>query len=357
MKRTPDSATGLRNWLLGPPGPSLTGGGTDARPDLVTVMMESIGREHSGKTALRTCYYAGPLAGPQASGLELAAADPRVMTGWMLDALETYRQLNDRGLTSTINPEETPYHLYFADEPRAVFHHREVVGQILTHTTPDSDDRQQELYQRYVNHLTRADVLQVVVGCPATGGQVDLARFQADLATTAGYLREALRVRPADATPVAVQLLLAKVDVPFPDPAAARDGLADERLAAMLGRLVRIVEGSAKVGMAAVFPVSAFGFGTTVSAEEIRPPADPTAGPAGGFSVVSQGEAEYLLKPGVAPEPFNLTAAVWWAIMAGLMLKPADHRGPILADTVRLMAADLEAMDAWFLPLKGVRPV
>jgi hypothetical protein len=353
---SPNPDRSPRNWLFGttkpPPAPPVA-----PKSSLTTVRLEMIGREHSGKTALKTCYYTGPLAGPQPSGLELAAADPRVMTRWMIDALETYRDLNGRGLASTIDPEQIPYHLYFADEPRAVLQLREVVGQILTHTTPDSDEKQQQQYAEYVGHLTQADVLQVVIGCPGSDGPADLARFQADLMTTASYLREALKVRATSAL-VAVQFLLAKLDIPFADGDEARTALPDERLVAMLARLVRIVEGSSKVGMAAIFPVSAFGFGTAVPAGEPAPVA-PAPGrpalPSGGYSLVSQGEPEYLLKPNATPAPFNLTAAVWWAIMAGLMLKPDDGDGRRLAETARLMTADLEAMGGWFVPLKAGR--
>lgn len=348
---TPTTGNGSRSWFTrGTKQPSTI---PAEKPNpLVTILMEMIGREHSGKTAIKTCYYKGPLAGPQASGLELAAADPRVMTGWMIDSLETYRDLTGRGLVSTLDPEVIPYHLYFADEPRAVLQLREVVGQILTHTTPDCDEKQQEQYRAYVENLTRADVLQVVIGCPASDEPADLDRFEADLMVTAGYLREALKVR-ATASLVAVQLLLVKVDVPFASAEEAKKALTNDRLAGMLGRLVRIAEGSAKVGTGAIFPVSAFGFGTTVKAGEPAAAPGPGVRPAGGFSLVSHGETEYLLKPGTNPLPFNLTAAVWWAMMAGLLLKPADDRGQRLAETARMMAADLEAMGAWFVPLKA----
>jgi len=166
---------------------------------------------------------------------------------------------------------------------------------------------------------------------------------------TAGYLREALKVR-TNATPVAVELVLSKIDAPFACPEEAREALTPDRLRGMLGRLVRIVEGSSKVGFGAIVPVSAFGFGTTVPAVDQHAATDR---PAGGFSLLSHGEREDVLKPDAMPEPFNLTAAVWWACMAGLLLKPADGRGQHLADTARLMATDLEAMEAWFVPLKA----
>jgi hypothetical protein len=340
-----------RSWFLGRSQPPAV---PEKPTPLATVPIEMIGREHSGKTALKICYYKGPLAGPQPSGLELAAADPRVMTQWMIDALETYRDLTGRGLVSTLDPEVIPYQLYFADEPRAVLQLREVVGQILTHTTPDCDEQQQGQYRACVENLTRADVLQVVIGCPASHEPADLERFEADLVVTADYLREALKVR-ATTSPVAVQLLLAKVDIPFGSPQEAQAALPNDRLTGMLGRLVRVVEGSAKVGMGAIFPVSAFGFNTAgrPSGPATTAGAGPEGRPVGGFSLVNQGEPEYLLKPGVKPAPFNLTAAVWWAVMAGLLLKPADDRGQQLADTARMMAGDLEAMKAWFVPLKA----
>ena len=53
--------------------------------------------------------------------------------------------------------------------------------------------------------LVQADVFQVVIGCPASDNQPDLDRFEADLMTTAGYLRQALKDRPAG-SPVAVEL-------------------------------------------------------------------------------------------------------------------------------------------------------
>jgi len=312
-------------------------------------MMELIGREHSGKTALKVCYLRGPLSGPQASGLELAAGDPRQMTRWMIDSLETYRDLTAHGLPSTLDPEVIPYQLFLADESRAVFQLREVVGQILTDTTPESDEQQQEQYNKYVDNLSRADVLQVVIPCPPSDKPEDLARFESDLLITAGYLREALKVRE-NANPVAVELVLTKIDAPFDSSDEARQALTPERLKQMLGRLVRIMEGSNKVGFGVIVPVSAFGFGTSVPA--VEQPADLDR-PAGGYSLLSQGERVDVLKPGTQPQPFNLTAAVWWALMAGLLLKPADSHGQHLADTARLMASDLEAMDAWFVPLKS----
>jgi hypothetical protein len=101
MKTVPPrrEPAGLKGWLFGTP--DRPKAPPEKQDPAAAVLLEMIGREHSGKSALRTCYYKGPLAGPQPSGLELAAADPPVMTRWMVDALETYRDLRGRGLVST----------------------------------------------------------------------------------------------------------------------------------------------------------------------------------------------------------------------------------------------------------------
>jgi hypothetical protein len=320
----------------------------------VTVRQETIGREHSGKTALKVSYYKGPLQGAQASGLELTAADPRVMSRWMLDALETYRDLTRHGLLSTLEPEVTEYHLFEADAPRVILQLREVVGQVLTHTTPDSPDADQARYRTYVENLSQADVLQVVMSCPAEGTTAEIERYEGDLQLHASFLREALRVRSSP-RPCAVALVLTKLDARFANEQEARSVLTDDKLRAALARLVRIATGSEKVGMAGIFPVSAFGFGNAVPAPE----AGPGSGPAQGYSPLSQGEPEWLLKPHASPAPFNLTGLVWWTLMAGLLLKPADGTEKELARLANLLADDLQDMEAWFVPLPcrgGVLP-
>jgi hypothetical protein len=317
----------------------------------VTVRLETIGREHCGKTAKKVCFFKGPLQGAQASGLELTADDPRRMSRWMQDSLEIYRSLQGRGLLATLEPEVTEYHLFEADLPRVVLQLREVVGQVLTHTSPDSKPADQERYAKYVANLSQADVVEVVIACPpAEGSPADLERFEADLQLHASYLREALKVR-GPGPPCAVALILNKVDTRFTNEVEARAALADERLRTVLSRLVRITEGTDKVGLAAIFPITAFGFGNAVPAPHSAEAGRNGLGGAGGSSVLSAGETEWLLKPDASPAPFNLTALVWWEIMAGLLLKPADGREQDLARLAQLLQADLEAMGAWYVPL------
>jgi hypothetical protein len=56
------------------------------------------------------------------------------------------------------------------------------------------------------------------------------------------------------------------------------------------------------------------------------------------------------------PEPHNLTALVWWSLMAGLLLKMAGPRGEEMARTAQMLLDDLKAMQAWYVPL-NCRPV
>jgi hypothetical protein len=346
MKSSTAPNAGFWSWLRNSP----------SRPNdlpinpLLTLRLEPFGREHCGKTALQSCLSRGPLLGAQDSGLELTAADPRVLNQWVRQALERYRDLQVRGLTSTPTPAITEYVLCEADEPRATLQWKDGVGQLLSHPTPDSPEDIQVRWSEMIDQLSQADILAALVNCPPAGACADLARFEQELQLQAAYLREALKRRPA-ARPAALAVVINKIDPCFASAKEAREALTDERLRTALARLVRLAEGSTKVGMAAIIPVSAFGFGTTVSAAASGTGRD--AVPASkGASPLSEGETEWLLKPDTTPQPFNLTGLVWWCLMAGLLLQPADERQEELARLARMLAGDLESMDAWIVPLR-----
>lgn len=316
---------------------------------LAEIILEMIGREQAGKTALKMALPRGPLQGAFATGLELTAANPLVMSQWMRDALETYRTLQRAPLGTTLDPVVTKYHLYEADTPRAVLQLREVVGQVLTHATPDSDPKLLERYHTYVGHLNGADVLVVVLSCPADSSPAELARFEADMQLYTAFLRLALQERTSP-RPCAVILALTKIDGRFDNEQEARQALSDEELRTILGRLVRVAEGSEKVALGAIFPVSAFGFGTAVP--HVAPLDNgQTPAPAGGQSELSFGEPVWTLKEDTLPMPFNLSGLVWWGLMAGLLLQPASAGGEELSRLAGLLTDDLAAMKAWFVPL------
>src|SRR5262249_40285935 len=150
------------------------------------------------------------------------------------------------------------------NERRFVCRMQEVIGQVLTHTMPDSHPRLQALYTNYLKSLVNAHVLWVVVPCPpADASPRDLRRYSNDLRITGAYLREALRLRTI-ARNTAVALVLSKTDAMFPSAEAARAALTDVVLHQSLGPLVHLLEESSQVSDAAIIPVSAFGFGKAV---------------------------------------------------------------------------------------------
>jgi hypothetical protein len=261
------------------------------------VVVETLGREHAGKTGIRAMQFKVTQQGPLPSGLELSAADPRVTPRWMNEAIATYRGLQKSGFTSTIDPTQVQYHLFEADRLRAVYSHRESVGQLLTFTQ-DGDKRLQEHFGKHHDHLARADVIHLFVSCPADDRPENLERLQNDLTILAPNLRAALNCRQGERK-VAAAVILSKPDGAFASAEEARAALTDERLRAMLHRLVRLLEGSERVGLAAVFVTSAFGYGKARQLEQ--PGGGSGAAPAKGFSLLSDGEPEWVLQEGRCP--------------------------------------------------------
>jgi hypothetical protein len=338
MSHTAPRTSGL--WSLLRRSPTIT------PPEPIPINIEPFGREHSGKTTLLSCLHRGPLLGAQSSGLELTASDPRQLNQWLREAIERYRDLQDRGLVSTPAAAVLEYTLFEGDMPRVLLRWKDSVGQLLTHATPDAPAEQQKQWNEMIEQLARADVMMALVNCPPQGSPLDLDRFEGELQVQASYLRAALQ-RRQEHRPAAVALVINKLDAAFESVTEAKTALSDERLRTALARLVRLVEGSTRVGMAAIIPVSALGFGTTVAAPSNgAEPANKAS------SLLSDGETEWLLRPGAVPAPFGLTALVWWSIMAGILLQPADERREELGRLARLLADDLRAMDAWMVPLE-----
>lgn len=345
MNNNHSPAPGVWSWLR--PGRE----GSNGRPasPLLKLRLEPFGREHCGKTTILSCLSRGPLLGAQDSGLELTATDPRVLNQWERQAIERYHDLQVRGLASTPARAMTEYVLFEADAPRAALHWMDSVGQLLSHPTPDSPEDVQGRWIEMIDDLASADVLVALVNCPPAGAADDLARFEQDLQLQAAYLREAMK-RRSPARPAALAVAVNKLDAAFGSVVEAREALTDERLRTAMARLVRLAEGSTKIGMAAIIPVSALGFGTAVPAP---PAAGRSAAPAGkAGNPASEGDTEWLLKPGTPPNPFNLTGLVWWCLMSGILLQPADGRLEELGRLTKMLADDLRALDAWVVPLR-----
>jgi hypothetical protein len=245
---------------------------------------------------------------------------------------------------------QTRYCIYQGDERRVVCRMREVIGQVLTHTLPDSDPRLQAQYGAYLKSLVNAHVLWVVVPCPpADPSPRDRRRYSNDLRITGAYLREALRLRTIG-PPAAVALVLSKADALFPDAAAARSALTDEVLHKALGPLVHLLEQSAHVSDAAIVPVSAFGFGKAVLRDDGA--SRPGTGPEAGDEPFGD-EPIWLLKDGETPEPYNLDTLFLWSLLLGLLNQGAADHDPTLDTVCRMLRDDLEAGDPWLVPFKG----
>jgi hypothetical protein len=271
----------------------------------------------------------------------------------MREAEEARRLLRRCGLPPTDQVSQTRFVLYDGDEPRAVYKMREVIGQILTHTLPDSAAELQARYGDYLKSLVNTHVLWVLVPCPPPNPTArDRRRYANDLRISLAYLREALRLRPLK-QPAAVALVLSKIDTLFESAEEARASLTDEVLREALGPLVSLIDRSKRVSEAVIAPVTSFGFGNAVLREA---EGERASGAHATEDELLGAEPVWLLREGATPEPFNLDGLFLWTLLAGLV----HAAGPelleaqsVLGGVCRTLRDDLEAVDPWLIPIKG----
>jgi hypothetical protein len=319
---------------------------------MIEVSVSCIGRGHAGKTALLRTLGEGPLGDFFPSGLHVDAGDPREVARMIRETEETERLLHQFGLPPTLTASQIRYYLYEGSVPRVAYKMHEVIGQVLTHTLPDSAADQQVRYTQYLSSLVTTHVLWAVVPSqPANPTHQDRRRYTNDLRLTLAYLREALRLRSRQ-EPVAVALVLGKIDTLFANADEARASLTEEVLRASFGPLVDLIEQSPRVSDGAIIPVTTFGFGNAVrgqdgTARQGVPPEDDD--PFGS-------EPIWLLREGVSAQPDNLDTLLIWTLLFGLLNQTGP--GVLEADTdlgkiCRALAEDLDAINPWFLRLKG----
>jgi len=312
-----------------------------------------IGRGHAGKTALFRAMNEGPIGDFFPSGLHVDVGDPREVAQMIREAEETQRILQMSGLPPTLEAGQIRYYLYEGDEQRVIFKMREVIGQILTHTLPDSSEELQARYDDYLKTLLNTHVLWAVIPCcPPNPTARDRRRYSNDLRITSAYLREALRLRPAD-QPVAVALVISKIDTLFQDAEEARAALTDEVLRGALGPLVNLVVKSGHAAEGAIFPVTAFGFGNAVLRQ---PEAEREGAPSEGVQDPFGAEPIWLLKEGEPPRPFNLDTLIIWTLLFGLVNQGTANgleQETEISGICRMLWEDLEGDDRWLFPLKG----
>jgi hypothetical protein len=321
--------------------------------DLAEVRVGCIGRGHAGKTALLRALSEGPVGDFFPSGLHVDAADPRAVAQMIREAEEMERLLHQFGLPPTLKASQIRYCLYDGAVPQVVYELHEVIGQVLTHTLPDSTPEQQTRYKEYLRSLVNTHVLWAVVPCsPPNPSASDRRRYANDLRITLAYLREALRLRSLE-QPVAVALVLSKIDALFRDPDEAHAALTNDVLRTSFGPLVHLIEQSPQVCDAAIIPVTAFGFGNAVMREETGPregaPPELEDEPFGS-------EPIWLLREGVSAQPYNLDTLFIWTLLFGLLSRVGHDimQGESeLGQICRTLSDDLRAHDPWLLPLTG----
>jgi hypothetical protein len=343
---------GTRVSLLGRPSKRAKSADSSDEPGHPEVRIGCIGRGHAGKTALFQALGDGLIGDFLPSGLHLDAPDPREVARMIREAEESQRLLHKSGLPPTLEVSQTRYCIYQGDERRVVCRMREVIGQVLTHTLPDSDAQLQARYTAYLKTLVNANVLWVVIPCPpADPSERDRRRYANDLRISVAYVREALRLRTLT-RPAAVALVLSKTDAMFDSPAAARRALTDDVLHKALGPLVQLIEQSDHVSDAAIIPTTAFGFGKAVLRDDggERHGAEP-----GSADEPFGDEPIWLLKDGESPEPYNLDALFLWSLLIGLLnqSEPGSELDPKVDAVCRMLRDDLETGDPWLVPVKG----
>jgi hypothetical protein len=326
-------------------------GGTTPADRRGEVRIGCIGRGHAGKTALFQVLSDSLVGDFLPSGLHLDASDPREVARMIREAEAAQRLLHQSGLPPTLQVSQTRYCIYQGDQRRVVCRMREVIGQILTHTLPDSEPRLQARYVDYLKNLVNAHVLWTVVPCPPADPDArDRRRYANDLRIAMAYLREALRLRTLKRR-AAVALVLSKADVLFDTPGEARAAMTDEVLRSALGPLIQLIEQSSRVSDAAIIPVTAFGFGKAIRRED------------GGDRHEAPGSAEepfgdepiWLLREGESPVPYNLDTLFLWSLLLGLLNQSgSDPKVEAQFDAIcRMLRDDLESGDPWLVPVKG----
>lgn len=322
------------------------------RGETIEVHVGCIGRGNAGKTALLRALSEGPVGDFFPSGLHVDAGDPREVAQMIHEADEAERMLHQFGLPPTLKASQIRYCLYDGAAQRVVYKLREVIGQVLTHTLPDSAPEQQTRYTDYLRSLVDTHVLWAVVPCPPPNPDArDRRRYANDLHITLAYLREALRLRSRE-QPVAVALVLSKIDALFQDADEARKALTEEVLRTSFGPLVHLVEQSPRVSEAVIIPVSSFGFGNAVLREETAPREGTHESEDEPFG----SEPIWLLRDGVSARPYNLDTLFLWTLLFGLMNEEgpgAPDEDSELGELCRTLCGDLDAINPWLLNLTG----
>ncbi len=305
------------------------------------------GPPHSGKTTAFWLAKWDSLMRNLPSGMEFGVDNPRDFNANKQQAAQILQLLWTRGLPATEVLEPQSIDLFDGEQLVLSLRTADPVGQVYSQTRPDSAAEDQQLFEDQFRGLGRSESLWFFLSMPPRGGSPgDLHRFETNLKAAKTSLREALRVRPAGQT-CSLAIVLSKVDLMWDSPQQARQEIADEDLLDAVQPLVSVARASDKILHAALLPISAMGFGKTVPLSETSERAQtPIAG-------LDEGEPEYVLPPGVMPEPNTLPLLVY-SMVAGLLSVEVDAgRAEQLKGLYQRLRGDLVSLDGWVIPVKG----
>ena len=303
--------------------------------------MEMIARPAAGKTTMLNALNEVCEGAHLPSRLYFGVDDPLKAN----EILQNLRRVRDE-LQTEVGPGSTQhdyameYFLQEGEQTRVKFTTHEVIGQVLTGTTPDSTPAQRQLYDRYVQRLANANALVPMIAVPhGDGDSQSRAQYKEDLRLTNSYTRQALKMRGAD-DHCAVAIVVTKIDTLFSSEQQARQSLTDDVLKQALAPLVQTVCASEKVREAVIVPTSSLGFGRSEEVESASNYID------------RRGPLHRLL--GDELDPFNVTGLLAWLLLHSLLPQSVatGEQEAVIARVVQMLADDLDTMSPWLVPIK-----
>ena len=299
--------------------------------DCVDVTLGVIGRAHVGKTAMFGAIGHNIISTDLPSRLHFDVDDPAIAANSIEEQFIMDGLLQDGELPSTMTPEKREFFLFEGAKKRIRFKFNEVVGQILSRPKDHPD-----LYAKYQEELSLADVLWVVVPCPPSSTNAQgIQKFRYDVTLARAFLRHALACRN-NPRPCSVALVISKVDSHFETEEQAKRELTSDSLCDVLRSLVNTVQDEETVDNAAIFPVSALGFGNTVEAD---------VGVTDRDDIFVDGEPTFIIPEGKVKDPFNIMPLVLWSLVCGMLHQETNLRenDDSLPHVWRQLQSDLEA--------------
>ena len=339
-------------------------GGNDEQ----TALLKFLGRENTGKTAILTAIELMVLTLHLNSGLCLDVLDASgdtisatALNGRMKRLRKRLFDLSPQGqgLVSTVKAEPICYALTDGGVPRIRLNTSEEVGQLISGVDDQSSEDDKQRLRQFQTGIAHADVVAIVLSPPIKESDPSTCpRWLMDKKQYAVNLQEAIR-NSNRKTPLSVAVLLNKVDTLCPTEQTAREQLSDDLLCAEVQDLIHVLQRNALIENAALFPVSAFGFGKTeIRAKQPRETdnGDSGRGPAVWQRTARSEEHAYEVRKGESIDPFNVKTVLLWSLLASMMHREVDcvdgEEIPLATVCGKLMG-DLRDCDGWFVTLKG----